>query len=115
MVRTFTSPVLEDSIKFSKVKMRLPIFDALVKGYLSELNDFLTEDEIENLVLGSKIITYEQAIRFLTDYILGDVYYKTEYDFHNLNRAINQFELLASIEKQTNEMGKVVEKYSLNL
>lgn len=115
MVRTFTSPVFEDSIKFSKVKMRLPIFDALVKGYLSELNDFLTEDEIENLVLGSKIITYEQAIRFLTDYILGDVYYKTEYDFHNLNRAKNQFELLASIEKQTNEMGKVVEKYSLNL
>ena len=112
MVRTFTSPVLEDAKDFSKVKMRLPIFDALVKGYLEELNNYLTQDEINNLVLGSKIIVYEQAIRFLTDYIAGDVYYKVEYDIHNLNRARNQFALLSSIEEQTEQMEKVIEKYS---
>ena len=112
MVRTFTSPALEDAKDFSKVKMRLPIFDALVKGYLEELNNYLTQDEINNLVLGSKIIVYEQAIRFLTDYIAGDVYYKVEYDIHNLNRARNQFALLSSIEEQTEQMEKVIEKYS---
>lgn len=113
MVRTFTSPALEDEKHFSKVKMRLNIFDALVRGYLSELEGLLTENEISNLVLGSKIIVYEQAIRFLTDYIAGDVYYKIEYDFHNLNRARNQFALLESIEAQSEEMEKIVVKYSL--
>ena len=112
MVRTFTSPALEDVNDFSKVKMRLPIFDALVKGYLTELNDYLTDNEINNLVLGAKIIVFEQAIRFLTDFILGDVYYKVEYDLHNLNRAKNQFALLASIEEQADEMEKIVKKYS---
>ena len=112
MVRTFTSPALEDEKDFSKVTMRLPIFDALVKGYLEELNNYLTEDEIRNLVLGSKIIVYEQAIRFLTDYIAGDLYYKIEYDLHNLNRARNQFALLSSIEEQTDEMEQVIDKYS---
>ena len=113
MVRTFTSPALEDEKDFSKVKMRLPIFDALVKGYLTELSDYLTENEINNLVLGSKIIVFEQAIRFLTDYLAGDVYYKVEYDIHNLNRAKNQFALLASVEKQSDEMNKIINKYSL--
>jgi len=72
----------------------------------------LTEDEVNSLVLGAKIIVYEQAIRFLTDYISGDVYYKVEYDLHNLNRAKNQFALLASIEEQTSEMEKTIRKYS---
>ena len=112
MVRTFTSPVLEDEKDFSKVTMRLPIFDSLVKGYLGELNTCLTEDEINSLVLGSKIIVYEQAIRFLTDYLVGDVYYKIEYELHNLNRAKNQFALLASIEKQSEEMEEIISKYS---
>ncbi|PIQ11623.1 MAG: mucin desulfatase [Ignavibacteriales bacterium CG18_big_fil_WC_8_21_14_2_50_31_20] len=112
MVRTFTSPVLEDEKDSSKVYMRLNIFDALVKGYLGELKTCLTEDEVNSLVLGAKIIVYEQAIRFLTDYISGDVYYKVEYDLHNLNRAKNQFALLASIEEQTSEMEKTIRKYS---
>ncbi len=112
MVRTFTSAASEDAKDFSKVKMRLPIFDALVKGYLGELNDFLLEDEIENLVLGSKIIVFEQAIRFLTDYLSGDVYYKVDYDLHNLNRAENQFKLLASLVEQSDKMEKIVRKYT---
>lgn len=112
MVRTFTSPALEDDKDFNNVSMRLSVFDSLVKGYLEELNNYLTKDEKNNLVLGSKIIVYEQAIRFLTDYISGDVYYKIDYDLHNLNRAKNQFALLASIEEQSYEMEKIVEKYS---
>lgn len=113
MVRTFTSPTLEDAKDFSKVKMRLSIFTALAEGYLSELNDCLTQDEKDNLVLGSKIIVFEQAIRFLTDYLAGNVYYKVEYDLHNLNRAKNQLTLLASIEEQTEDMEIVIDKHSL--
>lgn len=61
---TFTSPALEDEKNFSKVEMRLTIFNALVEGYLEETINILTNDEINNLVLGSKIILFEQAIRF---------------------------------------------------
>lgn len=114
MVRTFTSPVLEDEKVFSNVTMRLPIFDAVVKGYLEELNGYLTKAEINNFVLGAKLVVFEQAIRFLTDYIDGDAYYKVEYDLHNLNRAKNQLALLSSIEKQSDEMEKIVGKYSNN-
>lgn len=113
MVRTFTSPALEDEQDYTKVTMRLSIFESLVKGYLFELNNYLTEDEVKNLVLGAKIIVYEQAIRFLTDYLIGDAYYKVDYDSHNLNRAKNQFALLSSIEEQSVEMEKIINKYSL--
>ena len=112
MVRSFTSPGLEDEKDFSKVTMRLSVFDSLAKGYLEEIKDDLTKDEIDNLALGSKIIVYEQAIRFLTDYINGDVYYRVDYDLHNLNRARNQFALLDSIEAQFDEMEKIIRKYS---
>lgn len=112
MVRTFTSPALEDEKDFSKVEMRLTIFKALVEGYLEVTFNFLTEDEINNLVLGSKIILLEQAIRFLADYLAGDVYYKIDYEEHNLNRAKNQFSLLASIESQSNEMEEIIKKFT---
>ncbi len=110
MVRTFTSPVAEDESDTSKVFVRMDIYNELVNGYLNEVKVFLTEDEITNLALGSKIIVYEQAIRFLTDYIEGDVYYKTEYPAHNLVRAKNQFALLESIEQNYDEMQNIVER-----
>ncbi|MEE9431766.1 MAG: phosphotransferase [Melioribacteraceae bacterium] len=112
MVRTSTSPVEEDEKDSSKVFMRIEIFEELVKGYLEELSEVLQEVEIENLIYGAKVIVYEQAIRFLTDYILNDIYYSTAYAEHNLVRARTQFTLLESIENQTVEMEKIVEKYS---
>lgn len=114
MVRTSTSPVEEDEKDTSKVTMRLEIFEALAKGYLQELAEILTEVEIKNLIYGAKVIVYEQAIRFLTDYIMNDVYYSVNYSEHNLIRARTQFALLKSIEKQSEEMEKIVKKYSLN-
>ncbi len=110
MVRTFTSPAEEDEQDTQKVFVRMDIYKEMVKGYLSALNNILTGDELNNLALGAKIIVYEQAIRFLTDYIEGDVYYKTEYPEHNLIRAKNQFALLASIEKNFDEMQNIIEK-----
>ncbi|MEN8194749.1 MAG: phosphotransferase [Bacteroidota bacterium] len=116
MVRTSTSPVEEDEPDVSKVIMRLDIFNALVKGYLEELADVLTEIEISNLVYGAKVIVYEQAIRFLTDYIMNDVYYNTDFTEHNLVRTRTQLALLESIDNQTKEMENIVKKYTaLNL
>lgn len=112
MIRTFTSPALEDEEDFSKVNIRLEIFDAMAKGYLSELKGKLISNEIDNLVLGGKIIVYEQAIRFLTDYIQGDIYYKIKYKEHNLNRARNQFALLTRLFSKSSEMESIIIKYS---
>lgn len=112
LVRTSTSPVQEDEKDVSKVKMRLNIFEALVKGYLKELVEVLTEVEISNLVYGTKVIVYEQAVRFLTDYLMNNVYYKTNYSEHNLIRTRTQLALLESIDSQTDEMESIVKKYS---
>ncbi|MCB9210704.1 MAG: aminoglycoside phosphotransferase family protein [Ignavibacteriales bacterium] len=111
MVRSFVSPTLEDSSDYSKVKVRLNIFEALANGYLSETNNILTKDEKENLLVGAKIIIYEQAIRFLTDYIEGDVYYKINFTNHNLVRAKNQFALLEDVELNLKIMESIINKY----
>ena len=111
MVRTSTSPVEEDEKDVSKVFMRIEIFEALVKGYLEELSSHLKEVEIENLIYGAKVIVYEQAVRFLTDYLNGDLYYNTKYEDHNLVRARTQIALLESINEQNNEMEKIVNSY----
>lgn len=112
MVRTSTSPVEEDEKDAAKVTMRINIFEALAKGYLEELSDVLTELEITNLIYGAKVIVYEQAIRFLTDYIMNDVYYNINYSEHNLVRTRTQLVLLDSIENQTEAMEKIIIKYS---
>jgi hypothetical protein len=112
MVRTSTSPAEEDEKDVSKVTMRLNIFEALVKGYLEELAEVLTEVEISNLIYGAKVIVYEQAVRFLTDYIMNDLYYSISYPEHNLVRTRTQLALLKSIDIQTNEMKEIVKRYS---
>lgn len=112
MVRSYTNSAQEDGKDINRVKMRIEIFESIVQGYLSQLKSILTKPEIDNLVLGAEVIVFEQAVRFLTDYIVGDVYYSTKYDEHNLIRAKNQFALLNSIFEQKNEMIKIIKKYS---
>ncbi len=114
MVRTFTSPSAEDESDLSKVFVRMNIFSAMANGYLSELKNILTRSEVGYLPLGAKIIVYEQAVRFLTDYLEGDVYYKVKYEKHNLIRARNQFALLESIEKNFSGMQKIIENIYAN-
>ena len=109
MVRTTTSPAAEDEQNLSKVTMQFPMFEALARGYLAAASDFLTAAERSHLVAAGKLITLEQGLRFLTDYLTGDPYYKTHRPNHNLDRCRTQFKLVASIEEQENAMLRLVE------
>jgi Phosphotransferase enzyme family len=109
MVRTATSPAKEDEQDLSKVIMQFSMFEALVRGYLTSADDFLTKDEKEHLVFSGKLMTFEQGIRFLTDYLEGDAYYKVGRDEHNLDRCRTQFKLLESIELQEEKMDRLIQ------
>jgi len=109
LVRTSTSPAAEDELDLSKVTMRPKMFQALAKGYLEAASEFLTSREIELLPFSGKLITLEIGIRFLTDYLQGDVYFKTKRDNHNLDRSRTQFALVASIEEQMEKMASSVD------
>lgn len=109
MVRTATSPASEDERDLSKVHLQFPMFEALLRGYLSSAGDFLTKSEIQHLAFCGKLITFEMGIRFLTDFLSGDVYYKVHRDGHNLDRCRTQFRLVESMEQQENAMDQLVQ------
>ena len=109
MVRTATSPAKEDEQNLSKVTMQFSMFEALVGGYLASAGDFLTKAERQHLVVSGKLMTFEQGVRFLTDYLQGDLYYKVSRDEHNLVRCRTQFKLLESIEQQEERMDRLVQ------
>ncbi len=111
LVRTATSPALEDEVDVSKVAMQMPMFRALVRGYLEAGREFLNEAEIAALPLAGKLITLETGIRFLTDYLEGDVYFKVKREGHNLDRCRTQLALVKRIEEQEAEMARVVEEF----
>ncbi|PLW98993.1 MAG: mucin desulfatase, partial [Marinilabiliales bacterium] len=94
MMRTFLSPAAEDEHDLSKVIFRQEIFEALHKGYMEELGDILTDGEKEHLRFGGKIMTFIIGLRFLTDHLNGDVYFKVAREGHNLDRCRVQFRLL---------------------
>jgi aminoglycoside phosphotransferase (APT) family kinase protein len=110
MVRTTTSPTLEDELDLSKVKMQMPMFKMLAKGYLTAAGQFLTKREKELIAFSGKLITFEIGLRFLTDYLSGDVYFRTHRPGHNLDRCRTQFKLVESIERQEEAMQKFVEQ-----
>jgi hypothetical protein len=109
LVRTATSPSTEDERDLSKVTMQMPMFQAIVQGYLTSTSGFLTMDEMQLLAFSGKLITFEMGIRFLTDYLAGDTYYKVHRDGHNLDRCRTQFKLVESIEQQEESMNLLVE------
>lgn len=104
MVRTSTSPAAEDEKDLSKVKMQFNMFEALLRGYLTTAGDFLNPVELEHLPFAGKLITMEIGVRFLTDFLSGDVYFKVHREGHNLDRCRTQFTLVNSIEQQMDKM-----------
>jgi len=99
MVRSFTSPALEDEPDESKTTFRIDHFEALTKGYIEGIGGTLKPIEKNSLLLGARAIIYEQTLRFLTDFLLGNPYYKVKYPEHNLVRTKTQIKILSAIEE----------------
>lgn len=99
-IRSTSSTALEDEKDLSKVSIDLKMFENYTDGYMSEMFDCITENELVLMPESIRIITLELAMRFLNDYINGDVYFKTDYKGHNLDRARNQLALVKDIEKK---------------
>lgn len=110
-IRTAVNTGAEDEEDLSKISVNMDIFKAYTEGYLSTAKSFLTPIEIELLPYGGRLLTYMQTVRFLTDYINGDVYYKTEKPGHNLTRSVAQFEFLRRLEEKKDEMDAFVKQY----
>jgi len=100
----------EDETDLDKVVFDLELFEAFTRGFLSELKDSITEKELELLPFSAKLMTYECGIRFLTDYLNGDTYFKIAYETHNLDRARNQLKLCRDIDTKREQMSKIVNK-----
>ncbi|MEO6732385.1 MAG: aminoglycoside phosphotransferase family protein [Ferruginibacter sp.] len=101
MMRTYLSPVSENETDFSKIEIREDFYKAIVRGYYTEMKDELTNTEKEYFFYAGKFIIYMQALRFLTDYLMNDVYYSTGYPMQNFMRAKNQCTLLQKmVEKE---------------
>jgi hypothetical protein len=110
LVRSATSPAAEDETDLSKVEMQMPMFEALVEGYLDAAGEFINDTEVEYLTHAGKLMTLEVGIRFLTDFLEGDVYFKTHHARHNLDRCRTQFKLVERIEAREDEMQSFVRK-----
>ncbi len=107
-IRFGANTAAEDETDLSKVSLALDYFEAYVDGYLESVGKSLTEDEIRLLPFAAKLLTFECGMRFLGDYINGDVYFKVDYPEHNLVRARTQFKLVEDIENKFSEMEKIV-------
>ena len=109
-IRSGATTALEDEKDLSKVHFDLSLFEAYVRGYFSQ-GEFLTDLEIEYLPFAAKIMTYECGMRFLKDYLEGDIYYKISYPEHNLHRARNQMKLVSDMEREYQQMIEIIRKY----
>lgn len=111
-IRFGASTAAEDERDLSKVTCSMELFEIYTKGYIEGCGGSLTEKEIELLPMGAKVMTYECGVRFLTDYLQGDVYFKIHKEGHNLDRCRTQFKLVEDMEAKWDEMARIVKKYA---
>ena len=112
MVRTMPRQAAEDEQYLDKVFCDPVFFEAMVKGYLESARPFLLPIELEHLVVAGKLITFTIGIRFLADYLMGDVYFKTHRPGHNLDRARVQFKFMESLDQQESKLETFVRRHS---
>ena len=110
MFRTYLSPVTEEESDMSRVNVRPEYFEAIVQGYLQEMIDVLTPEEKQAFVYAGEFMLYMQALRFLTDYLSGDIYYGSRYEGHNYVRALNQTTLLQRFQEKTPALKAIADK-----
>ena len=111
LVRMGTATAAEDEVDLSKVGVDLNLFTWLTRGYLDATRDFLTTQEGDLLVFAGQLITFEQGIRFLSDYLNGDIYYKIHRPEHNLERTRTQLKMLMEMEAKQDEMEAIIRRY----
>lgn len=111
-IRFGANTAAEDEEDASKASLDLNLYELYVKGYIEGCKGSLTETELKMLPMGAKIMTLECGMRFLTDYLQGDVYFKVHKKDHNLIRCRTQFALVADMEKKWSEMEAIVQKYA---
>jgi hypothetical protein len=109
-IRTSTNTAAEDEKDLSKVEMDIDLFEGYAKGFLEETKSMLTVNELDYLAFAGKLFPYIIGLRFLTDFIDGDNYFKIKHEQHNLQRARAQFKLLTSMERQFTEMRRIVDR-----
>ncbi|MBC7743611.1 MAG: aminoglycoside phosphotransferase family protein [Flavobacterium sp.] len=107
-IRTIINTRPEDEQDLEKIELNIPLFKSFTHGYLNEVVEFLTPNEIKSLMLGVLLLPYMQGVRFLTDYLQGDTYFKTNFEGHNLQRAKAQFELLRKLEVNSEVLKQIV-------
>ena len=114
-IRSGCNTALEDEKNLDLVDFDINLYRAYCKGFLKGIGDKITDKELDMLHLGAIIITLECGIRFLTDYLDGDVYFKTQYPDHNLVRCHTQFKLVEKMEALSNQMLAIARKYKNNI
>jgi hypothetical protein len=107
-IRFGANTAAEDETDLSLVSLDLGLFEAYTRGFLRGCGGRLTEKEIELLPVGAMMMTFECGMRFLTDYLEGDVYFRIHHEGHNLERARNQFALVTDMEKKLDAMKTIV-------
>ena len=111
-MRTAACSAFEDEVDLEKVSFLPDVFGAIVEGYLESAGDMLDSDEVGHLAIAPQVITYELGLRFLADYLDGDLYFKVKRSGHNLDRARAQFKLLSSMEDHLGQMEEIVLNHS---
>lgn len=111
-IRFGATTALEDEADLSKVNFDISLYELYVKGFIEGAAGRLCAGELEMLPISAIMMTFECGMRFLTDYLSGDTYFRTTREKHNLDRARNQFKLVSDMEKKLPEMREIVNKYS---
>lgn len=109
-IRTVINSAPEDEEDLEKIRLNVPFFEAYAKGYISEAIQFLTQEELGSLIHGVLLLPYMQAVRFLTDYIEGDIYYKIKSPKHNLQRTRAQLELVKKLEEAKPQLSVIIKE-----
>jgi len=108
-LRSGCNPLGEETTDWRQVVFDLELAKAMLEGYLSLAKDFLTPQDYDYLYDGIRLIAFELGLRFFTDYLAGDVYFKVKHPQHNLDRALVQFQLTKSIEMQEEALKSMIE------
>lgn len=108
LARNTAVPSAEDEQDLSKVLIDMGLYTAICEGYLGEVGSFLTEQELKLMAVAPRVLALTLGVRFLTDYLSGDTYFRTHRPLHNLERARTQFQVVRLMEELESQMGDVV-------